>query len=772
MAVYDGFFDFDQEVLEATGTYDREYNSADFTGFFEPTIGSGVYVGDNPGSMAVTLAGEEAHIAPGYLFLQGYWLKNDDNYTIPLTGSGPYAIAAHLDLSRRMIELVALPQADTYPDCLILALIDGTTVTDTRADPALCGLIDSAGSTAAKAAYAVQYIDNELEDRLAQAEADIAAQSAAMDAKIAEVGSQLSKLEPPPVGTIKFTASENVDQDWLPCDGRFVNEADYPDLVAALGKLTPGVENFKEAYSDTVGSGVTNGVVWGGRHWLFSLTDSILYCYNPMVDAVNSIIVTGIDKLQFSITNAVWLSITSDELFLSQNQGNTIIALHFTGFKGNESEIEMQPIDISAIISTGLSAITYNKPTLPGSYFAPEISEVQYNLGTSNGGLQRCFAMCVGYTYKTETVNSTYRHYNNVYYIIWSALDNEKSTLESISLNDSEYADTLNFSRAIFSFNHKNSNDLICLCNGYRPGATSATELKSVPSGIYNSGNYATQSIPSFPDDSITTIPIAGNGYYLYRCFMKDGKFFFRAAKYNPMTLFSTRVKPANVVIPRIAQTFSDSICYAKSHNLWLVFLGTGFAFSSEPDNVDSWGYLDTQEILGTITQFGSLDFDEARGTLYISGQDTNGKGKLGVLKFPDLYNYANDGAWLPQLASDGVPAYIKAIVTEIPSWDREVTIEVTNDSTFSEYYTILFNDEVLIGGKTYTRIIPEGVKTFTVGIEKTNPTNSYPGYLYIDNSLLLNISMAEEAGTVKTKTLRWEDYSDTITLNGKYILK
>ena len=30
-------------------------------------------------------------------------------------------------------------------------------------------------------------------------------------------------------------------------------------------------------------------------------------------------------------------------------------------------------------------------------------------------------------------------------------------------------------------------------------------------------------------------------------------------------------------------------------------------------------------------------------------------------MKLPELYNYANDGAWLPMIASDGIPAYIKA---------------------------------------------------------------------------------------------------------------
>ena len=40
MAVFDGFFDFDAQVLEATGKYDREYSSEDFTGYYAAACAS------------------------------------------------------------------------------------------------------------------------------------------------------------------------------------------------------------------------------------------------------------------------------------------------------------------------------------------------------------------------------------------------------------------------------------------------------------------------------------------------------------------------------------------------------------------------------------------------------------------------------------------------------------------------------------------------------------------------------------------------------------
>jgi hypothetical protein len=43
---------------------------------------------------------------------------------------------------------------------------------------------------------------------------------------------------------------------------------------------------------------------------------------------------------------------------------------------------------------------------------------------------------------------------------------------------------------------------------------------------------------------------------------------------------------------------------------------------------------------------------------------DSTGIPRVWKLALPDLYSYASDGAWLPRLESDGVPAYIKAKTT------------------------------------------------------------------------------------------------------------
>jgi hypothetical protein len=55
------------------------------------------------------------------------------------------------------------------------------------------------------------------------------------------------------------------------------------------------------------------------------------------------------------------------------------------------------------------------------------------------------------------------------------------------------------------------------------------------------------------------------------------------------------------------------------------------------------------------------LDYNVQKNELYISGMDSTGIPRIWKLSLPNLYNYASDGAWLPVLESDGVPAYIKA---------------------------------------------------------------------------------------------------------------
>ena len=212
MAVYDGFFDAYSN--EETGEYDRAYGSEDFTEYFGQIVGSGVCVATDPDSCKVWLEDGRAMVHVGYLFIHGYWLRiKDEPYGIDLSGGGPLAIVAYLNTGKKMIELEARAAAESYPaDTLVLALVDpdAGTVEDTRYDTGLCGVIDSAGGLSAKAAFALDYIDNEVNGRLQQIEDAIAGQEKLLENKLAQAQEAVDEIAPAPVGTIKLSANPNV----------------------------------------------------------------------------------------------------------------------------------------------------------------------------------------------------------------------------------------------------------------------------------------------------------------------------------------------------------------------------------------------------------------------------------------------------------------------------------------------------------------------------------------------------------------------------------
>lgn len=781
MALYDGFFDFDQAVLENTGTYDREYNAESFTDLLDAAIGSGVYVGESPDSMKVSIADGSALVAPGYLFFRGYWLANragdgEDPATYPgyyvtLPTSGAVAIAARLDYSRRMIEIVSIPQAETYTDCLVLALIDiaAGSVTDTRADASFCGLIDSAGSTAAKASYAVNYIDNEIEGRLDQAEADIAEKSAEMDAKIAEVSAQVAKLAPPPIGTIKYTASENVDSDWLPCDGRFVNETDYPDLVAALGKLTPSADKFQLLSAGEVPQQISNGVLYAGRMWVYSYSSAKLYGIDVEGDEpIKEVTLTSTDThftdfIPPTVAHPLCLSITPHtgkagaKLFLSQiiqdggyEEGASDLAwlsfclLFQSEFTGDEDSLSMEPP-----FTTIQPVKRQNDPQYWLYPVWDSENTIPYVESFSVGGEETFYLF----------VNKIDSSYGTTEYGSISWTESEDGLAQTIY--DNNTGSVLNPYQRI-GYSGKNSKEGVWVnITNWKNGNYNLFyyNMDSYPNHQFD---YDTDQKDSLTDmiplrDSIGPMNIVGEDYAVSSFDIKCFPVFSRKK-------FDMRSVKPNLNLPSAARVFVDGAAYLWGKAIYMFFVGTGIIFSRTLEE-GSFGYLDTTSVLGTITQFGYLDYSQDEGTLYLLGQDTTNQVKLAKIVLNTLYDYANDGAWLPQLASDGVPAYIKAIQTEPPSGDREVTIKVTGNNIISEYFAVYFNDGRMAIGKTYTRTIPDGTETFTVGLEHINASTS-GGSLAVDNSTLITIQYNEDVGTKKTATLRWEDYSDTITIS------
>lgn len=691
MAVFDGFFDFDAQVLDATGKYDREYSSEDFTGYYGAFIGSGVCVYKNPDSMKVSFEGSTAWIAPGYLFIVGYWLANvpgpDEDpetfqgYSITLPSTGEYAIVARLDLARSLIELTYMEKADSYPDCLVLAYIDSGegTVTDTREDINICGKIDALGDLSAKVQYAVNYIDNEVEARLEEARQQIEAQEQRLNTEIAKVAAQVEKLAPPAVGTVKFTASQKVGPEWLRCDGSFISEADYPELVAALGKLTPGVGTYDLLVSYANVQQMSNVCLYNGMAWTYLLKEQKLIGVNGT--QANEISVSGVQGLvQLAAVDTV-LSVCGGAVYLAQNNQsqNSFTLLECESFTGNEVSIEMTSLDTNSITSgldmsfsvpnvvdangkklIMLGVFTTTVPAAGGAALEWELSKIKYAEWTA-GDFAHADILTADFTPVKYAGQASAKADGGRSALTMLAFEHKNSD-EALFAQASAYnqpdpgrqQDNFTFRFNICSLKNQVFGNIITegLNNAFQPyitnyGIPNDTELPPLWHEIFKASS----------NPALNIIPIAGGSEYIYRAKIENRKLHYISGRYNPKTVYEYHT--ADVQLPSRCRLFKESVCYASAQGLWFVFVGTGLMFCETLEG-ENWGYLDTQDDVGVITQCGCLEYDEEGNALYISGVSTGGA-KLVRLQLPPLYNYANDGAWLPHIASDGVPAYIKA---------------------------------------------------------------------------------------------------------------
>lgn len=634
MAVYDGFFD---AVLDdETGEYDRAYESGDFTGYFEKIIGSGVCVHGNENSFKVRLENGKAVVSPGYLFIQGYWCKNDADYSIDLPGTGNYAIAAHLNLGQRMIELKAQSVEQSYPDSLVLAIVSPSSAEDTRHNTDICGVIDTAGALSSKVEWALNYIDTEIESKLAQVEQDIAAQSAKLDLKIAEVQAVADSIVPPPIGSIKFSASQNAGAEWLKCDGSFVNEAQYPELVASLGKLIPSGDKFQLISSGEIGPQISNGVIYGGKMWVYSYSTKKLYGVDLAgTAAIKEIPVTSEDEnfknfIAPTNTNPIALSIVPHpgegaRIFIAQMVSEGVISeypamaqfflMFQSEFTGSESSLSVS----HTFQSVQKNNDNWYAASLPNESIPTVVSKVI-------SGVETYYFACSG-----KTTDS----YIDGGYVYWSD-DGVARYGERVNKRNGER----------LQFSKKSKGEMVSLLFANNVGT-----VYSIPSGTF-SGSFGYSKLPAQSD-----FPAAADVVGASKVLFAFDKNLFPWVSVQDMKTGSTN---SGVSLPPAARIFPDAAAYLWGKDIYLIFVGTGIIFSRTLE-ANSFGYLDTTSVLGTITQFGYLDYSQDEGALYLLGQDTANAVKVAKIVLNTLYDYANDGAWLPMIASDGVPAYIKA---------------------------------------------------------------------------------------------------------------
>ncbi len=654
MAVYDGFFDAVQN--EDTGEYDRAYASEDFTGYFEKVIGSGVCVHNNPDSFKVRLENGKAVVSPGYLFIQGYWCRNDADYPIELPGTGNYAVAAHLNLGKRMIELEAQSVAQAYPDSLVLSIVSPTSAEDTRYNTDICGVIDAAGELSSKVEWAVNYIDNEIEGKLAAAEADINAQSKKLDAKIAEVQAQVDRISPPPIGSIKFSASKDVGAEWLKCDGSFINEADYPELVASLGKLIPSGDKFQLLSDGEIGPQITNGALYGGRLWVYSYSTQKL-C-GVSVDGSEAIKAIPVSCSDAAFSNLIAPS-TTKPLVLSivphtSGAGAKVFLTQIISKGSINSSLEGNFL-IFASEFTGEEATL--SLTVPFSIFSLDISRA----GPAYADYDFCIPTIVSRavngveTYQCavglwkESTSSSYDW--NLVALEWAFGSESATGIDAgIEIDDGSTRGWNMYQRVGYS--KKNRGEAVSVSSSQYSGGGMWYSVGSAPGGLFQYSRSATSNLlqraTSYLPMNIVGSTMVVTGFRQDYVIWAD------------ITKSAMEKVSHNLPLPSAARTFVDAGAYLWGKDIYMLFVGTGLIFSRSLME-GSFGYLDTTSVLGTITQFGYLDYSQDEGTLYILGQDTANKVKAAKIVLNTLYDYANDGAWLPMIASDGVPAYIKA---------------------------------------------------------------------------------------------------------------
>lgn len=166
MAESYGFFNYDQNVFESTGEYDRSYNAEEFCQYFALFIGDGVFASPmsqlKVNSAITTSTPFNVVVTAGWAFIEGHWYHNDTNKTVTIpanTSSNDvyHRICVRLNKQARTVSIVRIQQAPSEPPTntnsyhdLVLAEIRvranastlyASDITDTRANKTKCGFV-------------------------------------------------------------------------------------------------------------------------------------------------------------------------------------------------------------------------------------------------------------------------------------------------------------------------------------------------------------------------------------------------------------------------------------------------------------------------------------------------------------------------------------------------------------------------------------------------------------------------------------------------------
>ncbi len=486
----------------------------------------------------------------------------------------------------------------------------------------------------------------------------------------------------PPVGTIKYSAVD-LGEEWLRCDGSFISEDDYPELVSVMGKLTPGTDKFKSALSNAgiKGAVATNCVVWDGTAYVYLVDTKKLVAINSTGSAT-AISITGADALAAIPSRPVVLSICAGGLYLCQlaNDVSTMVVLECSLFDKSATTLSMTTLDVAG-------KVTVDSPT--GIYVWPEVVTVsgrQYMaVCTHPASIQyydTIMAAAISWTAGSFETTASVTSYEWRKYETYSQSSYPKTSYDTF--------------HSLLAYHNKNGGDMIApfhalvgctesQWNGFAGGFMIYFSMASFPQNIFGNTtkpnapplwcDYNGESKSDAQKDTVAwaayqewivnnktigfnVVPVAAQNECLYNAEIESRHLTILVCNYNPRTMLEYKTIDT-VRLPSAARLGKDSIVYADEQGMWFIFVGTGILFT-ESLKKGQWGYMDTSATLGVITSNQSIVYDNVNNILYVSGNAASGS-VVGQIVLADRFNYATDGAWLPIMEKDSIPAYIKA---------------------------------------------------------------------------------------------------------------
>lgn len=302
------------------------------------------------------------------------------------------------------------------------------------------------------------------------------------------------------VGTIQFMPSATAGEDWLKCDGSYINEADYPELVSVLGKLMPSGEKFTLLSNGEIPSQISNGAIYGGRMWVYSFSARKLYGVDLAgKEPIKAIPVSSTstyfaDFIAPSNAKPLVLSIVPHH---SGSKAKLFLAQFLASGSDNNTPNEYSWVDKFLIFSVEFSGeedslkleppfSTIERETSGNYYYYPVFdptSYVPYVVSKMVGGVETyyCAIGKRGYSYGSSSPGA----------LSWS----DSSKEAQVIYTDINTFDDTYFKKQRFCYSEKNMGEMVSVY-AYSSGSSRYYSVSSSPSNLFTTeSRYTTITV-------------------------------------------------------------------------------------------------------------------------------------------------------------------------------------------------------------------------------------------------------------------------------------